>query len=79
MPVLVMKRIKRWRDTQAVRDVTYWRINLLIVATSANQAEAVLGLFLWSWAGGSVHLCAGPRVGTRQALAVSLTKSWHSH
>lgn len=34
---------------------TGWLIVLLIVAAFANQAELVLGLLLWRWAGGSVH------------------------
>lgn len=56
------------------RDLTYWLIIFLIVAAFAHQAELVLGLFFWSWAGGSVHQCAGPCVGSGGTLRVSPTR-----
>lgn len=46
----------------AFNHVTYWLIIFLIVAAFADQAELVLRLFLWSWAGGSLHQGAGPCV-----------------
>lgn len=58
---------------------TGWLVDFLIATASANQAELVLRLFLWRWAGGSVHKCAGPCVGSGQTLRVSPTSSWSSH
>lgn len=41
------------------RSSAYWLIIFLIAAALADQAELVLRLFLWSWAGGSLHPGAG--------------------
>lgn len=46
----------------AFNHLTYWLIIFLIVAAFADQVELVLRLFLWSWAGGSLHQGAGPCV-----------------
>lgn len=54
-------------------------IIFFIVAAFSNQAVLVLRLFLWGWAGGSVHQCPGARVGSGRTFRVSPTSSWSSH
>lgn len=54
-----METLKR---SSAVHLLTYWLIIFFIVAAFAHQAVLVLRLFLWSWAGGSLHHGAGPSV-----------------
>lgn len=63
---------------RTTRLLTYWLIIFLIVAALAHKAELVLGVLLWSGAGGSVHQCAGPRVGSGQTLRVSSKSHWSS-
>lgn len=58
--------------------LTYWLIIFLVVAAFADQAELVLGLLLWSWAGRSLHQGARPCVRPGCTPWVPPEGSWSS-